>query len=202
MQVKDIAKSTGLESKKVAEDFGLEMGQGVAMRQVDDEKALEYIAQHGGEVPDPSKPDEQRDEHKVVRFWSVSKNYTIPAHGDVGDITFRKWVFQAEAGSPEVREMRRLRDYFIVQHTYEEIETPHRDPMMIAQFMSALNGTIHTGPQGDLTPSVEMRNAVKAMLPPAIAAKLTTVQKNNPRQLVRSVAENMSLAVSDYQEKL
>lgn len=202
MQVGELAKATGKESQQVATDLGLDTGRGVALRRVDDVIARAYLEAAGkGEAFTPEHV-EQQQAAEVVRFWSRSRDYMIPADGTRGDIRFRKWSYEGAAGSEEVAYLRGKRDYFIAQGTYEVVMAPHEDPMKVADFAQALLTVIMTGPRGDPTPSREGRDAVVAILPVSKAAELTSVQKSSPRQLVREVARRVSLVVEAYQETL
>ena len=202
MQIHEIATKTGQDSKAVAADLGMEWKQGVALRQIDDEQALAYIASKGEVEPASSETGEEQKAPQRVRFWTTKRKYLIPAGDKCGMIKFRDWLFESDAGSPEVAFMRDNRDYFIAQGVYEVCEKPHKDPMVIAEFMQAITGTIHTGPGSDMTPSREMRDSIKALLPADVASELSTAVKNSPRTLTRAVAEHVSLLVSEYQEKL
>ena len=204
MQILEIAKATGRTNKQVCEDLGVQAGQGAHLRQVDDEKAAEYIALHGG-VERPSEPVvEEQAEPGAVRFWSTKRRYWIPGDADAGrkDIRLSNGIISLSEGSKEVKFMRGRADYFIAQGVYEVREKPHAEPEEIAMFLSALQGTMRTGPANDTTISREVRDTIKELLPKAVSARMSTAEKNNPRQLAQAVAKSVSLVVDDYQEKL
>ena len=205
MRIGEIAKAVGLEATEVAESLGVDSGRGVAMRGVEDVIAEAYIAttKSNERATESEKPAEQ-PEAKMVRFWSIGKSYLVSGDGDRDDIQFRDWVYEGVEGGPEVALLRSKRDFFIARHTYEMVPKRHEDPMMIADFASAMMGIIHSGPGARTGDSIsrEGRDSIVALLLKGEAAKLSSAEKNTPRALTRKVAEKVSLKVEGYQEKL
>ena len=202
MQIHEIATKTGQDSKQVATELGMEWKQGVALRQIDDEQALAYIALKGEVEPPPSESGEEQEAAQGIRFWTTKRRYMVPAEGGRGEIRFHKGVVSLDEGSTELAFMRKNHDYFIAQGVYEVSEKPHSNPMQIAKYINALKGTIRTGPPNDATTSRAMRDCVKMLLRPEVADKMSSAKQNEINALVDAVAGSTSLVVSEYQEKL
>lgn len=213
MQIHEIAKAVNKTSAEVLEAFGVEGGQGAHLRQVDDEKARAYIVANGGSITEPESTDEEQDKHEDeaaieqaqdVRFWTTRQNYTIleDGEGKHGDIIFRGGVFSGSPDDKSVKYLLSIRNYLIAQGVYRVFDHPHDDPNMVAEFITAIIGTIHTGPQNDNTPSREMRDCIQRMLPKGALSGLSTTERNHARSLARLVAKTVSLDVDEYQEKL
>jgi len=190
MKLHIIAKAVGKEPGEVADAFQIERKQGFAMREIDDKQAQEYIVANS----------ENTGKKRRVRFWSTKRSYSVPAgKGDVrGDIQCHDWTFECEDGSPEAAFLREHHDFFVAQGLYEVVEHPHEDPMMVADFIKALESVIYTGARGDNSPSREGRDCVKALLPRAASALMSSHERNVPRDLMKAVAKLVSLKVDTY----
>ena len=192
MKVHEIAKATGRSNQQIAEDFGLE-GEALHLRSIDDEAAETYVKKFAEAVPEDAKMP-------VVRFWSKSRDYYIPSGGSDkrDDIRWRRWLFEGGPGSAEVVFLRKHRDYLIAQDTYEVIEKPFEDPATVADFMQFLRAIIFTGSSDSEGPSREGRDCVKALLTEKAYASMDTQKRNDPRTLIRAVANAVSLNLDAF----
>jgi hypothetical protein len=193
VRLHELAEAVGRTKEEVAAEIGVPQEGRYWMNAVDDEKAAEYLAGQevaGGKTP-PVAPEQPSS--GLARFWSPVRHNELVRDGD--DIKFSEWVFVCKADGEEAKYLRQphIRDIAAV---YEVVPRQYSEDMDRADFIHLLEKLIFTGQTRADGPSREGRLCVMAMLPDNELANVRKQEKNNARDLMRIVAQTISLNVA------
>ena len=197
MRVSEIAKQTGKTNAEVAAELGLEPSDAPQLKVVPDEVGTAYIA--ANRKPSGSDDVPQDEPGKTVRFWCRSESYCLTMDKNpANNAQFKGHVFECK---PEDPRCAKLRDPFIrdTRQVYEVVFKPHEDTRMRMDFVEYLRSLIYTG-RGthQYMASFHGREAIRAMLGPALVQKLDPADRQDPKRLSLAVADRISLKVENY----
>ena len=196
MRVSEIAKQTGKTNAEVAAELGLEPSESPQLKVVPDEVGAAYIKANRT----PGSPDVPTVEPgKLVRFWCRSESYCLTMDKNpANNAQFKGHVFECKAEDPRYA---KLSDPFIrdTRHVYQVVFKPHEDTRMRMEFVEYLRSLIYTG-RGthQYMASFHGREAIRAMLGPALVQTLDPADRQDPKRLSLAVADRISLKVENY----
>lgn len=197
MRLSDIAKAKGLDTKAVAEAFGIDVTKnGWALASVDDDVAQAYI--DSGTIPAKVEQPvaEPMPAAKSGRFWCVVRAYRDPAGpGETRQaVKFDDWVFTTS--DPDTLKYIRKPDVLAqYPQKFEVLRGAYADPGEIAEFINRLMKRMYPSQTEADGVSREGRDSVLALLPPDMLEKVPKEVSNAPRALARYVASRVRVQV-------
>jgi len=203
MKVYEIAQMVGLENAVVAQELGLEGGQGSHLRVVGEAETKAYLTSKGlplggaaGAAPVSAQPGKTG---RMARFWSPFRDNSLPCNpGDPrGDIRFADWVVECETDSIVAAYLRQddIRDRVGV---YEVLDGPYESIDVRVEFQRYLEGLIFTGQTPADGPAKEGMLKVRAMLWPDMLDAMDKNKKNKAYALSSAVAGKVHLSVESF----
>jgi len=191
MKVSEIAKTVGKENADVAKDLGIETTQGYWLRDVDDAKVADYLAENGARPSDAKKA-----EQVVAKFWCTGRSNRIEGdeHTKHDTIQFVEWSHECDGKSAEAELSRK--DYAWARFGVAEvIQRPYEDAGKRADFIRFIEALMFTGPTQQDGASRKGHKSALALLTEEQAREIPKNVKNRPLALARAIAEQVSLSV-------